>query len=98
MKKSAVFLGAALAAASLALAGPAYATPATPAGILAANATAAAAPGHIGSSGPKSSLCVQDAGNTNFGARVGTATAAGSYSRVATDGIIRPSGPSTIGA
>ena len=98
MKKSAVFLGGALAAASLALAGPAYATPDTPAGVLSANATAAAAPGHIGSSAPKSSICVQDSGNKNYGARVGTATAAGSYSRVATDGIIRPSGPSTIGA
>ncbi|MCB1266469.1 MAG: hypothetical protein KDB56_18175 [Mycobacterium sp.] len=98
MKKAAVFLGGALAAASLALAGPAYATPATPAGVLAANATAAAAPGQLSHSGPKSSLCVQDSGNKNYGARVGTATAAGSYSRVAMDGIIRPSGPSTVGA
>lgn len=98
MKKTAVFLGGALAAASLALAGPAYAAPATPAGTLAANATAAAAPGQLGSSGPKSSICVQDAGNKNEGVRIGADAGAGSYSRVATDGVIRPSGPSTIGA
>ncbi len=91
MKKATVFIGAALTAASLALAGPACASPGPAAGTVQAAATAAAAPGQLGSSAPKSTMSVQDASNKNSGARIGASAAAGSYTRAAIDGTTRAS-------
>ncbi|MCB1290822.1 hypothetical protein [Mycolicibacterium sp.] len=91
LKKSAVFIGAAMAAASLTLAGPAYASPAPAAGTQEAAATAAAAPGQLGGGGAKTVLSAQGADSHHGGARVGASTAAGAYIKTAVDGTVRTS-------
>lgn len=89
MRKSSVLIGAVLATASLALAAPAMAGPAPTPGLSDAISTAAAAPGTLASSAPKSAISVQNA-DLN-GARVGFTAAGGAHSKPATDGIITPS-------
>lgn len=92
MRKATIFLGSALAAASLALAGPAHATPAPTPGSLDASATASAAPGALGSGMASSAIYVQDAAAHIGGARIGVDTADGYYSHaLATDGTVTPS-------
>jgi len=90
MRNASAFVGVALVAASLALAAPASATPAVTQGLTDA-ATAAAAPGAIGSNGATSKLSAQDAGLNENGARVGVGTVDGFSSKAATDGTITPS-------
>lgn len=92
MKKAAIFLGSALAAASLALAGPAHAAPSPTPGSLDASATAAAAPGSLGSGMASSAIYVQDADGHIDGARIGFGTVDGYYNHAdATDGTITTS-------
>ena len=85
--KALVFIG--LAAASLALAAPAAASPAPTVGLSDAVTTAAAGPGALALSGPKNSISIQDAGLG--GARIGAVTANGRHSGPATDGTITQS-------
>ena len=92
MRKAAIFLGSALAAASLALAGPAHASPDPTPGSLDASATASAAPGSLGSGMASSAIYVQDADGHIDGARIGFDTADGYYNHAdATDGTITTS-------
>lgn len=91
MRKASLYLGAALAAASLALAGPANATAPAP-GTVDAAATASAAPGCLGGGMPSSVIHIQDPDASIDGARVGVSTADGYYDHsLATDGTVRPS-------
>lgn len=85
MIRASLLVGSALAAASLTLAAPAFATPAPTQGLSGATSTAAAAPGSLGNNMPKSVIYVQDAGMKD-GARIGDDSADGYYSRSATDG------------
>ena len=89
MRKSMMFVGAALATASLACSAPAMAAPAQTPGLSDAVSTAAAAPGELASSAPKTAISIQDA-DLN-GARVGVGTAGGYHSKPATDGTITTS-------
>ena len=89
MRKASLFVGAALTAASLALAAPAMASPAPTVGLSDAMSTAAGAPGALAISAPKTAISVQDSGKN--GARVGVSTADGAYSQTATDGTITAS-------
>ena len=73
MRKASLFVGAALTAASLALAAPAMASPAPTVGLSDAVSTAAGAPGALAISAPKSAISVHDGGK--YGARVGASTA-----------------------
>jgi len=91
MRNASAFVGVALVAASLALAGPASATPAVTQGLADAAATAAAAPGAIGTNGATSELSAQDAGLNENGARVGVGTADGFPTKAAADGTTIPS-------
>ncbi len=92
MRKAAIFLGSALAAASLALAGPAHATPDPTPGSLDAAATASAAPGALGSGMASSAIYIQDADTHIDGARIGFGSVDGYYSHAqATDGTVTPS-------
>ena len=92
MRKAAIFLGSALAAASLALAGPAHASPDPTPGSLDAAATASAAPGSLGSGMASSAIYVQDADCHIDGARIGFHIAVGYYNHAdATDGTITTS-------
>ena len=84
MRKASVFIGAAVVAASLALAAPAGASPAPTPGLANAVGTAAAAPGELASSAPKSAISVQDA---DHGARIGASL----HNKPATDGTTTPS-------
>lgn len=83
MRTASAFIGAAVVAASLALAAPAGASPAPTPGLADAASTAAAAPGVVAISTPKSTVSVQDA---DHGARIGALTAGGYHSKPATDG------------
>ena len=89
MRTSSAYIGAALMAASLALAAPAGATPAPTVGLSDAASTAAGAPGALALAAPKSAISIQD--SNLDGARVGADTANGFYSRSATDGTITAS-------
>jgi hypothetical protein len=92
MRKATIFLGSALAAASLALAGPAHATPDPTPGSLDASATASAAPGSLGSGMASSAIYVQDADGHIDGARIGVGSIDGYYSHaLATDGTVTQS-------
>lgn len=92
MKKAAMFLGSALAAASLALAGPAHATPAPTPGSLDASAAAASAPGSLGSVMQASIIRAQGFKSHADGARIGFDNADGSYNHAdATDGTVTAS-------
>ena len=86
MKKAAMFLGSALAAASLALAAPAAAAPAPTAGSLDAASAAAAAPGSLGTVMQASIIRAQGFKSHADGARIGFDDADGSYDHAATDG------------
>ena len=92
MRRSSAFIGAAVAAASLALAAPAGATPAPTPGLSDAVSTASAnltTPGSLALKAPNSTVCVQDA--NLHGAGVGTDAADGFRSKPATDGTITSS-------
>lgn len=88
MKKATIFLGAALAAGSLAMAAPAAATPAPTPGSTDAAAVASAAPGSLGTEMQASEIYVQDASAHLDGARIGVGSTDGFYSKAATDGTV----------
>jgi len=89
VRTSSAFIGAALMAASLALAAPAGASPAPTVGLSDAVSTAAGAPGALALTAPKNAISIQDP--KLDGARVGADTADGFYSKPATDGTITAS-------